>query len=133
MEESKLHPSIQEFKQFIQSHPKIIKSVRDGRNTWQELYEDWYLLGEDDPKWSSFKSEHSEETNSNQAKSKQWFEQIPGFIKNMDADQFQKHVRQLSQTIGAIQGVLQNIQPVDQSGSKTAAPAPQHPFSFKKD
>ncbi len=31
-----------------------LKSVRNGENTWQNLYEDWYLLGPEDRKWEEY-------------------------------------------------------------------------------
>ena len=53
MTEKKLHPSVLQFKEFVKNNPKIIQEVRKGKATWQELYEDWYLLGEDDSRWET--------------------------------------------------------------------------------
>ena len=54
MADQSLHPSVEKFKQFVQENPTIIKSVRNGEDTWQNLYEDWYLLGPNDPKWKKY-------------------------------------------------------------------------------
>ncbi|BCE14284.1 hypothetical protein RSC3_01640 [Bacillus paralicheniformis] len=37
--------SIDEFKQFIKRHPKLISEVRKQEKSWQEVYENWVLLG----------------------------------------------------------------------------------------
>ena len=38
--------SMEEFKAFLKKHPSLVYEVRRGIYTWQEVYEDWYLLGE---------------------------------------------------------------------------------------
>ncbi len=55
MTKTKLHPSVEKFKEFVKQNPRVIKEVRDGNATWQELYEDWYLLGEEDSRWDSYR------------------------------------------------------------------------------
>ncbi|TKJ06257.1 cytoplasmic protein, partial [Bacillus cereus] len=40
-----LHPSVQQFKEFVNHHPKMVHEVRSGHKTWQQFYEEWYLLG----------------------------------------------------------------------------------------
>ena len=57
MDDSRLHPSVQDFKLFLKDNPKIVRDVRMGKKTWQEIYEDWSLLGEDDEIWNEFKEE----------------------------------------------------------------------------
>lgn len=64
MSKTKLHPSVEKFKEFVKQNPRIIKEVRDGKTTWQELYEDWYLLGEEDPRWDSLR-ENKDNTQKN--------------------------------------------------------------------
>ena len=46
-----LHPSVIKFKEFVKNNPALIKEVRNGNSTWQEMYEDWFLLGEEDNRW----------------------------------------------------------------------------------
>ncbi len=50
-----LHPSVQQFKEFVNHHPKMVHEVRSGHKTWQQFYEEWYLLGEEDPIWATFR------------------------------------------------------------------------------
>ena len=39
-----LHPSVQQFKEFVNHHPKMVHEVRSGHKTWQQFYEEWYLV-----------------------------------------------------------------------------------------
>ncbi|WP_419159850.1 YlbD family protein [Rossellomorea sp. BNER] len=137
---NKLHPKVQEFKLFAKNHPKMIKDVRNGLITWQDLFEEWYLLGEDDPRWNEYIEGKNPETKEDKEKNsgdKNWMEQITGVIKNMDAEQMQQHINSISQALGAVQGVLSQFQSGG-GGSNTAIKSttetkPSHPFSFFKD
>lgn len=61
----KLHPSVVNFKEFVSNNPKLILEVRKGEATWQELYEDWYLLGEEDSRWEIIRSENKIQSEEN--------------------------------------------------------------------
>ncbi|WP_455749004.1 YlbD family protein [Heyndrickxia oleronia] len=103
MGNSKLHPSVEKFKAFVKTHPKIIQDVRNGNHTLQELYEEWYLLGEEDPYWEKFQSEGNETSestaNKKETKSGGWMNQIGNIIQRVDANQMQNHLNNLSQVI----------------------------------
>ncbi|MCJ7839527.1 YlbD family protein [Lederbergia sp. NSJ-179] len=132
--EKDLHPSVKEFKEFIQQHPHLIKAVRREEYTWQELFEDWYLLGEDDPKWKKENSKEEGNRSTKEGESKLSMGQITKILKNMDVNQLQHHIQQLSQAIGAVQGVLTQFQ--SQSGQSTQTGTQtnrNNPFSFRKD
>ena len=136
-----LHPKVKEFKGFVKKHPKIVKDVRNGDATWQDLFEDWYLLGEDDTRWDKYKDKSTieKETASTNTGSKGgWMDQVGEMVKKMDANQLQQHINSLSEALGAVQGVLSQFQSGNTRGSgtttKTEAPkTPSHPFSFRKD
>jgi hypothetical protein len=137
----KLHPKVAEFKSFVKKHPKIIKDVRNGTAQWQDLFEDWYLLGEEDSRWDEYREGRDEKKktsqNSDDNKTGNWMEQIREMMKNMDANQLQGHINSISEALGAVQGVLSQFQ---SSNSTKATPKieetsskPSHPFSFRKD
>jgi Putative coat protein len=137
----KLHPKVAEFKSFVKKHPKIIKDVRNGTAQWQDLFEDWYLLGEEDSRWDEYREDREEKKktaqNSDGNKAGSWVDQIREMVKNMDANQLQGHINSISEALGAVQGVLSQFQ---SSNSTKATPKieetsakPSHPFSFRKD
>ncbi|XJZ28380.1 YlbD family protein [Bacillota bacterium Lsc_1132] len=134
MTTKKMHPSVLKFKEFVKNNPKVIQEVRKGKATWQELYEDWYLLGEDDERWNLMGSEEKSETASGENDQKNdWMSNIMGMLKKVDPNQVQHHMNNLSQAIGAIQGLLSQFQNSNQSNSARGNDGPAQPFSFRKD
>jgi hypothetical protein len=134
MSQKKVHPSIMKFKEFVRNNPKMIQEVRKGNATWQELYEDWYLLGEDDSRWDSIGEEKSTELESTSEKKTDWMSTITGMMKKMDPNQVQHHINTLSQAIGAIQGLLTQFQGSNQPPNQVRnLEGPKNPFSFRKD
>ena len=139
MGEKKLHPSVEEFKKFVKNNPNIIKSVREEKITWQELYEDWYLFGEEDPRWDSFglktkiNFEENKQTEDESAEKRDWVGQVLSVVKNMDPLQIEGYLYNLSQALSAIQGVISQFKGSNQINSQPPKQHPPHPFSFRKD
>lgn len=129
-----MHPSVLKFKEFVKSNPKIIQEVRNGNATWQELYEDWYLLGEEDERWNLTGTENNKKEQAAPSDQKNdWMSNIMGIVKKMDPNQVQHHMNNLSQAIGAIQGLLSQFQSGNQPGNTRDTSGPPNPFSFRKD
>jgi hypothetical protein len=134
MTQKKLHPSVLQFKEFVKNNPKIIQEVRQGKSTWQELYEDWYLLGEEDSRWETSGTANNSDTESGSEEKGDWMSTIVGMVKKMDPNQMQSHINNLSQALGAIQGVISQFQGNNPTaGSVKPSEGPKHPFVFRKD
>ena len=136
MAQKKLHPSVVKFKEFVKNNPKLILEVRKGTATWQELYEDWYLLGEDDKRWETIGVEKKEEVAKEGVKENkgEWYSNFLGLINKMDPNQVQQHISNLSQALGAIQGVISQFQGGSGNNNPVKpAEGPKHPFLFRKD
>lgn len=144
MANKQLHPSIEEFKAFIKANPKIMKEAKSGKVTLQELYEDWYLLGPDDPRWTELeegstgqKQEDSKDKDKEGTENKSvWMSSIMDTLKNMDQNQLQGYIANLNQALGTIQGVISQFSATNNSSGKSADSNPQKPtgpFSFRKD
>lgn len=134
MTQKKLHPSVIKFKEFVKSNPKVIQEVRKGKATWQELYEDWYLLGEEDKRWETIGTDNSTESETNTESKSDWMANIMGKVKKMDPNQMQNHINNLSQALGAIQGVISQFQGTNAGAGQVKAPeGPKNPFMFRKD
>lgn len=127
-----LHPSVIKFKEFVKNNPALIKEVRDGKSTWQELYEDWYLLGEEDNRWDSLGVKASNSVEKNDENKGDWISTILGAVQKMDPNQIQHYINNLSQALGAIQGVISQFQG-SQPGQVKPKIEHKHPFSFRKD
>lgn len=142
MPKEKYHPSVAEFKEFVRRHPQVIKQVRQGSSTWQELYEEWYLLGEDDPKWggshSQSHSSHTENANSSEEKNagsnQAFMNNILNTVKKMDMNQIQYYIEQLSGALATAQQLLSQYQATDQGNRKEEHRENRpNPFLFRKD
>lgn len=127
--------SLEKFKEFVRKHPSLVKEVRRGIYTWQEVYEDWYLLGENHDVWKSFRdhmvvNEDSEEEIERKKEESAVVSSLFDSLKNVDVQSMQKHVSNLSQALGAISGVISQFQ---SSSQEKEAPKTKKSFSIPKD
>ncbi|AGT31408.1 hypothetical protein M493_05550 [Geobacillus genomosp. 3] len=123
-----LHPSVEQFKQFVKKHPKLIQEVRSGKKTWKQVYEDWYLFGEDDDIWEPYRDVNNKEKEEEKGTGK-WLDKLAAMLGQLDAAEVQKHLTNVQQAIAAIQGILSEFQ-----GAGPQRPNNEtHPFSFRKD
>jgi len=126
--QKELHPSVIKFKEFVKKNPNLIREVRKGNTTWQELYEDWYLLGEDDQRWGTTNSDAK-----TTEKKDDWISTVLGTVQKMDPNQIQVYVNNLSQALGAIQGVISQLKGNGSTTQVKPQNEPRHPFMFRKD
>ncbi|API93777.1 MULTISPECIES: YlbD family protein [Virgibacillus] len=112
MSDRHLHPSVTAFKQFINKHPKLIEDVRKSGRPWQDVYEKWALLGEDDPYWDKFKqtdtnkNKSKKEHNQTNENNKELFSQLLKMAESMDLDKIQRQVEQFSSSVTTIQEII---------------------------
>lgn len=95
---------LDEFKQFVKRHPLLKQEVISKRKTWQQLYEEYVILGEDE--FSSFKeAEVKEEEQKPVSKAKKdsstedLIKNIVGYVKKIDPDQVTKTVTSIQKVI----------------------------------
>lgn len=137
-------PSVDGFREFVKEHPHLVNEVRSKQASWQELFEEWYLLGEDHPRWQADGSvgEPKENTGSQSPpvekgdQSTELIGSLMNAVKNMDMGQIQQYITNANQAIGAIQGVLSAFQG-NKSGDTSPPPKEKeqraNPFLFTKD
>ena len=132
-----LHPSVQQFKEFVNHHPKMVHDVRSGQKTWQQFYEEWYLLGEEDPIWATYRPDgapafSSVKENKKEKEKDNVMGQMLSFFKKLDVEQMQHHLANVTSAIGSVQQVIQQFQ-----GSRTqqeqSTSKENNPFFFQKD
>lgn len=109
-----------EFRKFVSTHGLIKNEVLSGKKTWQQIYEDWVILGESDKSFdiyrtADFKSdqENKSNTNTTSKQTKQFkledlfasdnIKTIINYVKKINPDT-------LSKTLNTIQKVLQITQ-----------------------
>lgn len=142
---SQTHPKVDEFKDFVKRHPKIVKEVRSNKKTWQELFEDWYLFGEDDSMWEKYKDNHSSDENrkdksqnTTTKKDSDFMSQVLSIVKNIDMNEMQKNLSSVSGAISNVQQLIEQFQGFKNtnkhhSQSRQGPRNPHHPFFYHKD
>lgn len=86
-----------EFRQFVKKYPKIRDDVINGKKTWQNIYEDWVILGEQSDIWNIYKEPKKE---TNDFLSSDSIKNIMNYVKKINPDS-------ISKTLNTIQKVLQ--------------------------
>ncbi|MCY7770528.1 YlbD family protein [Bacillus haynesii] len=124
--------SINEFKQFIKRHPKLISEVRKQEKSWQEVYENWVLLGEDDSIWDPYREKEASAENEPDAGDKNDFiSKMVTAVRKMDANQMNEQINKMSQSISSLQSLLSQFSSGSQKQQNQSGG--EHPFSFRKD
>ena len=52
---------MEEFRAFVSKHPLLKEEVRSNRFTWQNVYEEWVLYGEEDESWKKYEKKEAVE------------------------------------------------------------------------
>ncbi|TRM12288.1 hypothetical protein FH966_11665 [Lentibacillus cibarius] len=129
----KLHPSVREFKEFLQRHPKLVEEVRKNGRGWQEYYEKWALLGEDDPFWDKYKEEKSSKTENKKSRGngkKEMMERLIQMSENIDMDKLQTQVENINGAISTVQELLGQFQSSNHSSQQSFDPSSQNNRPF---
>ena len=96
-----------EFREFVSKHPGIKEEVKQNNTTWQRVYEDWVILGENDSIWTKYKIVETTQNNSSntieEMLSTTSLKNAFNYIKKIDPDQ-------ISKTLNTVQKVLQITQ-----------------------
>lgn len=97
-----------EFREFISRHPKIKDDVNNKVYTWQAIYENWVILGENDPMWNKYKETDDTNKKANTLEellSQNNIKSIINYVKKIDPDS-------ISKTLNTVQKVLQITQSI---------------------
>lgn len=98
---------IDEFRNFVRKYPKIKEAVKNEDKTWQSLYEDWVMLGEDDNVWDIYKETNKTNDLGNKKiddlLTTSNIKNIIEYIKKINPDS-------ISKTLNTVQKVLQITQ-----------------------
>ncbi|ASB89745.1 uncharacterized protein S101395_03238 [Bacillus sonorensis] len=124
--------SVDEFKRFVKRHPKLISAVRKEEKSWQEVYENWVLLGEDDAIWEPYKEKKgTQEKPSGESGKNDFISKMVTAVRRMDADKMNEQINKMSQSISSLQSLLSQFSGGNQKHADHHGG--HHPFSFRKD
>lgn len=123
-----LHPTVREFKNFINKHPKLRADIRRSGEPWQYYYEKWILNGENDPMWKSYAHTQQKQKGSNHVKQSEILGKLLDMTRDIDLNKVQKQVKQLDGTIGNVQEMLQQFLEYQNSQKQNTPPNRMHWF-----
>ncbi|WP_018921390.1 YlbD family protein [Salsuginibacillus kocurii] len=117
-ETSKLHPDVQKFKSFVLKHPHLIQRVRSGDVTWNDIYQDWVILGEDHDEWKTYRTEDDSSTqnpseaggSSNPTGNSEQMDGLMKLLSQINIQDLQHHISQFNGAMGNVQRLLQQFQ-----------------------
>jgi len=98
-----------EFREFVKRYPKLRDDVRTGKRTWQNIYEEWSILGEKDNQWADYREENKQNRSANNTNNNQnvplneSIKNIIGYIQKLNPDS-------INRTLNSIQKVIQIAQ-----------------------
>lgn len=114
-----------EFRQFVSLHPLLRDDVKNGKRTWQNIYEEWVLYGDGDTIWGKYiNSETKEKPKSKDLSSIFKMDGVKnalGYVKKINPDK-------VNNTLNNVQKVIQIIQTVN-GGKSVSVPAVTSAFS----
>ncbi len=119
--EQRLHPDVERFKQFMRKHPKLIAEMRRNNQSLQSLFEEWVILGEDHERWAPYREESNEQIE---------LSPLVSILKQVDMNEVQNLLGQLSNVLASIQTIIQSFQRPD---SERIHRDRDVPFSFRRD
>ena len=91
----------EEFKEFVNKHPILIKYVNSNEMTWQKFYDMYSLYGEKNEAWDDYLKNDSDKKLSNTTIS-----DIVNAIKNVDVDTVQKNITTINKALTLIGSLI---------------------------
>ena len=104
---------MEDFRIFVSKHPLLREEVRNNKFTWQNVYEEWVLYGEEDESWKKYEKQEIKEqvidvqnNTENQANSTvnlDSIKSIMNYVQKINPDS-------LNKTLNTVQKVIQIAQ-----------------------
>ena len=96
-----------EFREFVSRYPLVREDVISGKRSWQNIYEDWVILGENNIIWDKYRESKKETID---LLSSENLRNVMNYVKKINPDS-------ISKTLNTIQKILQITQGVGGKGS----------------
>ena len=104
---------LDEFKEFVKKHPLLKQEVYSNKKTWQQLYEDFVILGESAFAEPEVATEEKKAESKSNTQTEELIKNVMGYVKKINPDQVTK-------TVTSIQKVLELIGSLGAGGTATA-------------
>lgn len=94
---------IDNFKEFVQAHPLLKFEVRDKNRTWQDIFEEWILYGEE-----PFKKYVEKESRVESVEGQETIRSIINYVKKINPDSITKTLNNAQKIMSLLQGFQGN-------------------------
>ena len=104
---------MEDFRIFVSKHPLLREEVRNNKFTWQNVYEEWVLYGEEDESWKKYEKQ---EVNEQPTETQNIIENQTNSTVNLDSiKSIMNYVQKinpdsLNKTLNTVQKVIQIAQ-----------------------
>lgn len=88
----------EEFKTFASKHPELVRYIKSGETTWQNLYEIYDIYGEEESAWQNYLKKEEPVRNNDLN-----FKSITDKLKNIDLNSIQEHIGTAQKALGIVQ------------------------------
>lgn len=92
---------LEEFKKFIRNYPGLRDEVKNGKRTWQEIYEEWVLMGED-VDWDDYK-EIKKKSSITSLDNQELIQTVINYAKKLNPDDITKTISTVQKVVGLVQ------------------------------
>lgn len=117
-----MNSRMDQFRAFVEKHPTLKEEVRNKKTTWQNVYEEWYLYGENNDSWKQYEQisqpksqEASTEKTSSSIVNMDSIKSIMGYVQKLNPDSVNK-------TLNTAQKVIQIVQSINGGGKIPTLP-----------
>lgn len=100
-----------QFREFVNAHPLLREDVRSGKRTWQNIYEEWVLYGDNEQQWGAYSNQQAAKPKNDGSVNFDSIKSIVGYVQKLNPDSVNK-------TLNTVQRVIQIVQTLG-GGSKT--------------
>lgn len=124
-----------QFREFVSLHPLLRNEVKEGKRSWQGIYEEWVLYGEKDKQWDDYMV-YKKEGNVNNDEDAYKTEKKQDLLSAMKLDNVRNvidYVKKINpdkvnNTLNSVQKVIQIVQTVG-GGKSVSVPKVASVFS----
>lgn len=92
--------ALDEFKEFVRTHPLLKDEVNKKERSWQNIYEEWKLFGNDDKSWKKY--EEKKDVKGLEI-NKDSINNIINYVRKINPDNVTKTLNNVSKVVSLLQ------------------------------
>lgn len=132
LSQHEIKEKLNEFKQFINSKPELIESIRKNDDILQTYFEKWIVLGPNDSYWKEKNSGVTNKTYDSMDETadtpgySDFVRQLTSYLEKFNIEKIEDHMGSLNETIRLVQDFIGNFKTPTNSVSEKENERPIH-------